>query len=514
MATSAAARPRVLIAHLFHEGHCFNPIPTRAADFFVFRGPAMLDAARASTGILGGIVAGLTAAGAEIVPTISAKARPGGPVERGFYDDVKACIVETARTAQPHALCLSLHGAMLVDGILDPEGDLLAGLRAALPGETVIAIGLDLHGYCTPTMLACADIVTACKHNPHADLFETGERVAAMALDVLGMRLRPRTACVRLPFMSRGKVETAWGPLADMHAAARGWLARAPALRDYSIFNTHSFVNAPGIGQVILAIAHDEAAEAIAAVEAIGADYWARRAEFVGDWPDFDGVLDRVLAEPERRPFVMGDRGDNVLAGAPGDQTALLARLLARDPPIRIALPITDARAVEACRAAGIGAAVTLAVGGWVTPGAKPVSVSGTVEALGDGRFVNTGAYMRGQPSSLGQTAVLRVGRHALLLMAEPGLTQDPNAFESQGIRIAGHDLLIAKSFYHFKLSFDGIATPIQADTPGLSSFRPFEQPYTLARPFWPLDEIVLDRPRATLFDHADRHARRIVQAG
>jgi hypothetical protein len=39
-------RPRVLVAHLFHEGHCFNPTLTRAADFFVFEGRAMLEAAR------------------------------------------------------------------------------------------------------------------------------------------------------------------------------------------------------------------------------------------------------------------------------------------------------------------------------------------------------------------------------------------------------------------------------------------------------------------------------------
>jgi microcystin degradation protein MlrC len=504
----------VLIAHLFHEGHCFNPIPTREADFFVFCGAAMLDAAREGTGILGGIFAGLVQAGATIIPTVSAKARPGGPTERPFYEAMKSAIVETARAETPDAVCLSLHGAMLVDGISDPEGDLLAALRGALPAETVIAIGLDLHAYCTPTMLACADIVTACKNNPHSDLFATGERVAAMALDVLAGALRPRTACVRLPFMSRGKVETAWGPLLDMHDAARGWMAREMAIRDYSIFNNHSFINAPGIGQVLLAIAHDDATPAIAAVEAIGAEYWARRGEFVGDWPDFDGVLDRVIAEPASRPFVMGDRGDNVLAGAPGDQTALLARLLERNPEIRVALPMTDARAVDACRAAGVGACIDLAIGGWVTPGARPLPVNGVVEALGDGRFVNTGAYMRGQPSNLGDTAVLRIGRHAVLLMREPGLTQDPNAFESQGIRIADHDLLIAKSFYHFKLSFEGLATPIHADTPGLSSFRPFEQPYTVARPFWPLDDIVLERPRATLFDHADRAKRRVVVGG
>lgn len=503
--------PRVLIGHLFHEGHCFNPIPTRASDFITFRGAAMLEAARTSSGITGGIFAGLSARGAEILPSVSAKTRPGGAVERGFFEEMCAAILAAAREGAPEAVCLSLHGAMLVDGFPDPEGELLSRLRRALPPATVIAVGLDLHGYCTPAMLASADIVTACKHNPHSDLFETGERVAAMALEALAGTLRPVTACVRLPFMSRGRAETAEGPLSEMHAKARAWAARTPALRDLSIFNTHSFVNAPGIGQVILAIADADADAAIAAVRDIGTEYWARRGEFVGHWPEFDTVLDQVLAEPARRPFVMGDRGDNVLAGAPGDQNRLLARLLERDPPIRVALPMTDPRAVAACRQAGLGAEVELAIGGWVTPGLSPLPVRGRVVHLGAGDFTNTGAYMKGQPSRLGPTATLAIGRHHVLLTSEAGLTQDPAAFETNAIAVADHDLLIAKSFYHFKLSFAGLATPIQADTPGLSSFRPHEQPYTAARPFWPIDEIALDHLPLMLFDQADR-ARRLVR--
>jgi microcystin degradation protein MlrC len=502
--------PRVLIAHLFHEGHCFNPVPTRAADFLVHRGADALEAARGSSGIFGGIFARLAAEGAAITAAVSAKARPGGAVERAFFDEMAGLIVDAARAGEHDAICLSLHGAMLADGIADAEGALLARLRAAVGPAPVIAVGLDLHAYLTPTMLACADIVTACKHNPHSDLFETGEQVAALALAAVRGALRPVTALAHLPFMSRGRSETAEGPLSEMHARAHEHLRRSSALRDLSIFNNHSFVDAPGIGQNVLAIAHDDPAPAIAAVGAIGTEYWRRRGEFVGNWPDFDAVLDRVVADAAARPFVMGDKGDNVLAGAPGDHTFLLRRLLARDPPIRVAMPMTDDRAVAACQAVGVGATIDVAVGGWVTPGDAPLPVRGRIVHLGDGHFVNAGAYMRGQPARLGATATLAIGRHHLLLTSEAGLTQDPAAFESQGIRIAEHDLVVAKSFFHFKLSFAGIATPIQADTPGLSSFRPFEQPYTVARPFWPLDAIELTHLPVSVFDHRDRAARTV----
>src|SRR3546814_3273970 len=54
-----------------------------------------------------------------------------------------------------------------------------------------------------------------------------------------------------------------------------------------------------------------------------------------------------------------------------------------------------------------------------------------------------------------------------------PGPTQDPAAFESQGIDIAAQDFLVVKSGYHFKLSFAGIATPLMVETPGIARYRP-----------------------------------------
>jgi microcystin degradation protein MlrC len=498
-------RPRVLVAHLFHEGHCFNPTLTRAEDFFVFEGAAMLEAARSSSGILGGIARALDAACAEIIPTLSAKTRPGGPVERGFYEDAKDRIVAAAAAEAPDAVCLSLHGAMLVDGLADPEGDLLAALRRTVGNAVPIAAGFDLHAYCSRAMLAAADIVTACKENPHSDLQAAGERAARLALDVLAGRLRPVTAYVHLPFMSRGNSETASGPLRELHDLGRAWLARAPSLVDYSIFNNHSFIDAPSMGQVVLAIADADPATAEAAAADIATRMWAARERFVMTWPDLDAVIDRVMKEPSGRPYVMGDKGDNVLAGAPGDGTALLWLLNERGADLRVALPLTDAAAVNAARAAGIGATVSLEVGGRLTPGMRPYPLTGTVTHLGDGNFINTGLYMRGQPSRLGPCAVVRSGGLSVLLTSEPGLTQDPAAFESNGIAIAEQDLVVAKSFFHFKLSFEGHATPIQADTPGMSRFAPTELPYTHGRPFWPADAITLDRIAPVIFDRSDR---------
>ncbi len=52
------------------------------------------------------------------------------------------------------AVLLALHGAMVVDGLDDPEGDILAAVRAAVGPHVPIAASLDLHGNITPAILA------------------------------------------------------------------------------------------------------------------------------------------------------------------------------------------------------------------------------------------------------------------------------------------------------------------------------------------------------------------------
>lgn len=125
-----------------------------------------------------------------------------------------------------------------------------------------------------------------------------------------------------------------------------------------------------------------------------------------------------------------------------------------------------------------------------MTPGFAALPVEGRVERLGPGRFVNRGPYMAGVPVELGATAVLAVGRCRVLLTGRAGLVQDPEAYESHGIRLADLDLLVAKSANHYKISFRGLATPVTVDSPGLSRFAPQDLPFRKARPFHPLDPV------------------------
>ncbi|NIA70431.1 M81 family metallopeptidase [Pelagibius litoralis] len=492
--------PRVMVARIYQESHSFNPALTCVNDFSIERGDDLLELEVRSTSILSGILRRLQKEGAIITPALSAMARPGGPVEHSLFEQLKQEIVSVARRGGVDAIALELHGAMATDCLCDPEGDLLAALRKEVGKGVVIGVGLDLHAHVTDAMLQAADFCIACKTNPHADFPETGDKVAELVLAAVRGEAGPVTACARVPMLLPGALETGSGPLADLHARSRHWIRQHPSILDISICNTMTFLDVPNSGQTVLAVGDCDVETAAAAATEIAGLIWQRRFDFKVNLPSIDRVLNMVVAHPSRRPFVLGDQGDRVIAGTPGDDNAILRRLVERKLKLRAVVPITDPEAVRAATAAGIGAEVTLPVGGKLTPGLEPLVVNGKVVNLTDGRFKLRGPFMAGQTSSLGETAVIEAGRCTLLLTTLAGLTQDPAAFTSQGIDLSQQDLIVSKSGFHFKLSFEDIATPVVVGTPGLSLYKPGIVPFRAKRPIWPEDDVIFDAPKVKIF--------------
>ncbi|WP_119165087.1 M81 family metallopeptidase [Algihabitans albus] len=491
------AKPRLLVGQFWQESHSFNPLPTSADDFTLERGPEVIAANRTAGSALGGILRAGEAAGVAWLPSVAARARPGGPVEERFFT---ALLEEILASDAPDAVCLDLHGAMLSRERDDCEGDLLTALRAKLGPDIPIAVALDLHAHVTPAMAEAADILIAYKTNPHADMVETGAKTFALLQEVMAGRLRPLRTLARLPFLTRGNDETCSGPLAELQATARALCSARPGLRDISICNVNPFVDAPGVGQTVLVTSDGDADEAQQVAARLARRLWELRDLFQQDLPSMETALTQVRETPAGRPFALGDQGDRVLAGAPGDATALARLLLRSFPDLRVALPLYDPDAVRACGAAGLGKDLNLAVGGRVTPGQTPLEVTGRVLRLGDGRFAHSGAYMTGVPVDLGPTALLQAGKLSLLLTTKAPFVQDPAAYESQGLTVSELDAVVAKSGNHFKLAFAGQATPLVLDTPGLSRFHPSDFPFSRARPIHPLDAIELSAPPLQTF--------------
>lgn len=489
MAIPAFKKRRVLVGAIHFEGNSFNGLLTDRQHFRVFRGQDMLLNARKAQTSLGGIVRKLESLGYECVPTLDADARPGGPIVQSVYDELATSLMEKVRSEAFDAVCLFLHGACLSTEVKDTEGDLLESVRTTVGQDVPIAVALDLHGYITERMVRNATIVTGYRTNPHSDMVETGERAATYLDWILNAGLSPRAVFARIPYLTRGSDESTAEPLLSINALARRWMAK-PDIIDVSIFNILPFVDAKGAGQVVLAYDRGDGRAVEAATEISNA-IWDARDEFTESLPSVEEAL--ALAASGRSLFALGDNGDSVVSGAPGDSVEIARVAIESFPALKLATVALDPKAVQEAWRAGEGAELEIAVGGSFTGHIRPLKKRWKVVRTGPTEFTRSGAYMRGSTVDFGNGAVLSNGNVTVVVTEESPAVLDPAFYEAMGIPIAQQDVAVAKSANHYKLAFEGVAETITVDTPGLSAFRLHEFPFSDAHPVYPLDDVAWD---------------------
>ena len=145
----------------------------------------------------------------ELVPTVAARAMPGGVVERSAYETFKRAVLEAAHDVD--GVCLYLHGAMRAEGLDYCENDLLKDLRVKLGPGVPITVALDMHANIVAQMVENVDAMVAYHTAPHIDAFETGERAAQILLQILEEGIRPRMGLAKIPFLLPGEMaQTGW----------------------------------------------------------------------------------------------------------------------------------------------------------------------------------------------------------------------------------------------------------------------------------------------------------------
>ena len=486
---------RVFIAMVSHETNTFSPLPTGRRQFEardLRHGGELLETYRGTGTCLGGMIDAAQAHGVTLVPSVAAAAAPGGRVTKDFYVEVKHRLLADLRRAGPlDGVLLDLHGAMVVEGIDDGEGDLLGAVRAEI-GARPLVVTLDFHANVTDAMARAATLLHGYKTYPHVDMQARGREAAERLVDVARGRLRPAVALRRPPLLPPlGSQATARGPMRRLYDLA-GTLEREPGVTSISVFAGFPLADIHDAGLAVYVATAGDEVRAVRLADRLADTAWQHRQEFAHTaLPPADAVA-RALAL-DGRPVVLADMADNTGGGAAGDTTAVLRELLragARDATVAC---LWDPGAAAACARAGAGATLTLAVGGKVDPGhGAPVEVTGRVRTLSDGRFVHKGPMLRGLPGRLGTTAVLEVEGVKIILISERWQTLDPEMIRLVGIDPLAEKMLVVKSTIHYRAAFEPLAhTIVEVDAPGLSSSNLARFPFTrVRRPIFPLDPI------------------------
>ncbi len=491
---------RFVLALFKHETNTFSTQSTVLQSFSrgsMYEGPCYgADAVKACEGTNNAVAAYLDLAremGAEVDFVICANAVPSGIVTREAFDAIVAPIVQSAGLGCD-AIMLDLHGAMVAEGYLDAEGELLRRLRAVQP-HTPIAVALDYHANLSADFIAHADIVTGYCTYPHVDVYQTGERAARTLRAMLEHRVEPTLVWRRLPMLTQILNQTpARQPMKDiMEIAVEA--ERCGQVLNASVFVGFPLADTPYTGLSIVLVAEKgKEAQARALLDRLADMAWQRRADFITDYETYEQTLERAAALQDG-PVLLVDHGDNCASGGSTDEMSVLRALMALGATDVVAGPYWDPASVQALIEAGAGATCTIDLGGKTDmpainlPG-KPLTVTGTVMNITDGRYTVTGPMFTGMQLSLGRTVVLDVGGVLILVSEKPQEPFDVGIFTHAGIDPASRKFILIKSKQHFMAGFATLAKHIvMVAGPGVcgSDFSQFN--YTkLERPIYPLD--------------------------
>ncbi len=473
--------PRLAIAMLSHEGNSFTPVPT---DLAAFRsgtyaiGEAEARAAfEGSESEIGGALEFL-AANPEWQGDFlrMAQAGPAGPLPRETYETIMDGILPALAATQYDAVYLALHGAMLIED--EPRGDLetIRRVRAAIGPEVPLGASFDLHGNMDKEIGRLLDFGVGYKTHPHIDQRPTALRVLGVLRRCVAEGLRPKGAIAAMgAILPSINMRTAEGPMAELEAFAAGLEAADPALLDVSTFGGFTYGDTLSAGATAMVWHATSVDRAQAVAEAMAGQMKARRSRFFIRLPTpAEGIAQALAAG--KFPVAVTDAGDNAGAGGIGDTPGMLRALLDADVQVPTVFAyITDPGLVERAQQVGVGGELMGTLGGRLTDAYGPkVPFGGTVLALTEGKYRNTGPMMRGVMSNFGPTALVSLagtpgGRNVKLIVTTYSRSpHDPGLLALHGISLDEVKLICVKAKNHFRAAFKPLlADIIDVDAPG-----------------------------------------------
>jgi microcystin degradation protein MlrC len=485
---------RIGVAGFMHESNTFNPLPTDRAAFEaqgLAIGQSLVAEWRDAHHEVGGFLEAAGTEGFDAVPLLMTWGTPSGPVTKQAFDEITDLLIDSVRKAAPDGLLLALHGAMVAEGHLDADGEVLARLRQAVGRQLPIVVTLDLHGNISDRLVELSDIAVAYRTNPHVDQRECGRRAARLLVRMLHGEVRPCQALAKPPLIVNIMAhDTSREPLKFFMEATRTLESR-PGVLAASLLPGFAYADVPQMGPSIIVVTDGDAALARREADALASSLWEQRHAFAPSLLDAATAVQRALAA-DRLPVVLVETGDNVGGGSAGDGTVILAELL-RQGATESVVCLYAPEEVQHCKAAGVGAEVRLTVGGKVDHlHGEPVSVQGRVRLLHSGTYVEPEVRHGGKRTNyMGPTALVELsGSNWLVLTTLRHPPFSLGALTCLGLRPERMRALVVKAAIAYKAAYGPLAgTIIEVDTPGLTAVNPERFTYRhVRRPLFPLN--------------------------
>ena len=486
---------RIAMGGISHETSTFTLVPTDLDSFRergYLHGAEITEMFAGTNTAVGGFIDGASKHGFELYPTVQAEAFPSGPAPRAVFDGILGELLSGIDAAAADGVLLDLHGSMVVDpldsdGHLDdPEGHILAAVRSLVGADIPILAQLDIHSNVSARMVEMADVLIGRESYPEVDMAERSRECADVLFRMLKEGLRPTMALHQIPMIWGINQVTAHSPMKEAIAELHRIEAQ-PGVVCGAIATSYPLADVPNMGASVYVVTDNDEQLAQSYADDLGGWLYERREDWHAYMPTTREALTRA-EEEGKYPVIFADRHDNTGGGSPGDSTGTLRTFIEAGLQDACVLYIVDLEAIAKCHEAGVGATLTLDIGGKSSPlQGEPVRMTVEVVALSQGEFTYDGPMYEGLSTTMGPSChIQQDGIHVILA------SKREQPFCTAFSRTLGLDprqmrYVSVKSTAHFRAGFESWSAAIYAvDEPSLHDAKnvKFER---LGRPLYPL---------------------------
>ena len=464
---------RLAALGLAHETNTFSRVPASYEKWEILRGDEIRQKHQTATTSMAGMLAASEHLGFELVPLLFAVTGPIGTITRDAFDRIVGEMMAMLSDQGPwDGVLMAQHGAAVSEEYPDADGEIVRRAREVVGPDVPIGVTPDMHANLSQKLIDNSTITVVYSTNPHLDAKERAEECAELLVRTVNGEIRPVQALEMPPVVVNiVKQYTGEEPMQTIVSGIAEVLAR-PGILSASVAEGYPYADVEEMGMAFLAIHDGDPAAARAGARYLADLAWDRRQALQGDVPSPTEALQYADAAPEG-PIVLMDVGDNIGGGSSADSTYLLAE--AKRLGIRSFLQtLYDPEAVLACEAAGVGAQVTIAVGGKTDDlHGAPVTVTGTVRVLFDGLYEDPFPTHGGwRFFDGGTTAVLETtDDHTLILTSKRAGNTSLEQLHSVGVRPERFKVVVAKGVVSPRPAYSRVAREIVlVNTPGVTT--------------------------------------------
>ncbi len=463
----------------------------------------LVDAQRGARGDGGGAVVGgyidyAEVNGWDIMPLMAAGAWPAGPIPLDTYEEIKRGFEKELKKLPKDVdgILLHLHGAAVVEGLDDAEGDFLSFVRSFTGDEMPVVMLLDLHANISDLMVEKADAIFGYDTYPHVDVYEREQEAAAFLEKIVKGEVEPFMFRAQPPLILPAiRTTTDTDHMKKLMARANYWEG-IENIENVAVFCGYYGSDKYETGASCVVITNNDTDLAMKAGRDMADLFWELRDDFMFHMMPVEEAIRTVTSNEGLWAFM--DECDDPLGGGASDGIYLLKALM--DAGIRSAgiSVIKDPEIARKAWEAGIGGTVAGLLGAKTDKlHGEPVRINAKVVKLSDTEipiYANDITVKQ----NVGKIAVLDQNGIFIVVVEYKGAFESINIFDIMGIDVRNLKVIVLKGSSGalkevFREYLSGYVYPESKGitNPDVTKIGEFKK---LRRPVYPLDKDVTMR--------------------